>query len=227
MRSSTVSAKYPRSFHLPWSPGGTRDDKRMNSTEAFCGVPIVITEKLDGSNMAMTRTAIFARSHSGPPTHPSFAWAKALHARVSSQIDENITLFGEYCYAVHSIPYAALPGYFFLFGVRDDATGEWWDWDAVEMQAAILEVPTVPVLFRGVIRSIADLEKFTQSLAVQPSSFGGDREGMVVRVASKFADEEFGNLLGKYVRAGHVQTDEHWMFQEIRVQRGPALLQKS
>jgi len=217
-----VSAKYPRSFHLPWSPGGTRDDKRMTSTEALCGVPIVITEKLDGSNMAMTRTAIFARSHSGPPTHPSFAWAKALHARVSSEIDEGLTLFGEYCYAVHSIAYAALPGYFFLFGVRDDRANEWWEWDAVETQAAILDVPTVPVIFRGIVNNVPELEKLTHTLAAETSIFGGDREGMVTRVVRRFADEDFGSLLGKYVRAGHVQTDEHWMFQEIRVQRGPA-----
>jgi hypothetical protein len=219
MRLSTVSAKYPRSFHLPWSPGGTRDDKRMASTETLYGVPIVITEKLDGSNMAMTRSAIYARSHSGPPTHPSFAWAKALHARVCGQIDVGLTLFGEYCYAVHSIVYEKLPGYFFLFGVRDDATGEWWDWDAVETQAEILGLPVVPVLFRG---AVPELEPLTRRLAAEPSLFGGEREGMVVRVERKFADDEFGRVLGKYVRAGHVQTDEHWMFQEIRVQRGPA-----
>ena len=217
-----MSAKYPRSFHLPWSPGGTRDDKRMASTEALCGVPIVITEKLDGSNMAMTRSAIYARSHSGPPTHPSFAWAKALHARVCGQIDDGLTIFGEYCYAVHSIAYDALPSYFFLFGVRDDAAGQWWDWDGVETQAAILSLPVTPVLFRGVV---AELERLTRRLAAEPSIYGGEREGMVVRVERKFADEEFGRVLGKYVRAGHVQTDEHWMFQEIRVQRGPAPVQ--
>jgi hypothetical protein len=191
----------------------------MASTEALCGVAIVITEKLDGSNMAMTRSAIYARSHSGPPTHPSFAWAKALHARVWGQIDEGLTLFGEYCYAVHSIAYDVLPGYFFLFGVRDDATNEWWDWDSVETQAAVLGIPVAPVLFRGIV---TELEPLTRRLAAEPSKYGGAREGMVVRVERKFADEEFGRVLGKYVRAGHVQTDEHWMFQEIRVQQGPA-----
>ena len=64
-----------------------------------------------------------------------------------------------------------------------------------------------------------ELERLTQRLAGEGSVYGGEREGMVVRVERGFRGEEFGGCLGKYVRAGHVQTDEHWMFQEIRVQK--------
>lgn len=214
-----MSAKYPRSFHLPWSPGGTRDDKRMKSVAGLCGVPIVVTEKLDGSNLALTREAVFARSHSGPPAHPSFAWAKALQARIGGLIEPGVTLFGEYCYAVHSIVYDSLPSYFFLFGVRDDTTDSWWPWEMVAMQAEVLHVPTVPVLFRG---TVAELEPLTARLAAEVSAYGGEREGLVARVERGFAGLEFPSVVGKYVRAGHVQTDEHWMFKEIRPQRGPA-----
>lgn len=216
-----MSAKYPRSFHLPWSPGGTRDDKRMASVAGLIGTEIVVTEKLDGSNMALTREAVFARSHSGPPSHPSFAWAKALQARIGGQIESGVTLFGEYCYAVHSIVYAELPGYFFLFGVRDDDSGAWWEWDLVTAQAGLLELPTVPELFRGVVESEGALEKLVRGIGGGASVFGGEREGVVARVARGFDDREFATVLGKYVRADHVQTDEHWMFQELRVQRGP------
>lgn len=216
-----MSAKYPRSFHLPWSPGGTRDDKRMGSVAGLIGTEIVVTEKLDGSNMAVTREAVFARSHSGPPSHPSFAWAKALQARIGGQIEPGVTLFGEYCYAVHSIVYEELPGYFFLFGVRDDDSGAWWDWDLVTAQAGLLELPTVPELFRGVVESEGALEKLVRGIGGGASVFGGEREGVVARVTRGFDDVEFAGVLGKYVRADHVQTDEHWMFQELRVQRGP------
>ena len=214
-----MSAKYPRSFHLPWSPGGTRDDKRMLSVGGLCGVPIVITEKLDGSNMAMTREAVYARSHSGPPSHASFAWAKALQARLGGQIEKGVTLFGEYCFAVHSIAYGELPSFYFLFGVRDDETDVWWEWEMVAAQAEALGVPAVPVLYRGVVERVVDLERLTGELAREASVYGGEREGMVVRVERGFAGEEFGACLGKYVRADHVQTEEHWMFQEIRVQK--------
>ncbi len=216
-----MSAKYPRSFHLPWSPGGTRDDKRMASVAGLIGTEIVVTEKLDGSNMALTREAVFARSNSGPPSHPSFAWAKALQARIGGQIEPGVTLFGEYCYAVHSIIYEELPGYFFLFGVRDDASGAWWEWDLVTAQAGLLELPTVPELFRGVVESEGALERLVRGVGGGVSVFGGEREGVVARVTRGFGDAEFAGVLGKYVRADHVQTDEHWMFQELRVQRGP------
>jgi hypothetical protein len=213
-----VSAKYPRSFHLPWSPGGTRDDKRMETIAGLIDVEIVVTEKLDGSNLAMTRESVFARSHSGPPGHPSFAWAKALHAQVRGQIDSGITLFGEYCFAVHSIEYQNLPGYFFLFGVREDETGFWWDWDMVEEHARALGVKTPPLLFRGLVRTEIELRQLTERLARGPSEYGPDREGIVVRVAAAFTSSEFAEKLGKHVRADHITTSEHWMFQEIRVQ---------
>ena len=103
--------------------------------------------------------------------------------------------------------------------MRDDATGEWLDWADVERRAKVLQLSTAPVLFRGVAATSAELEKVTQKLAAEPSAFGGERERLVVRVARGFAGYEFADVSGKYVRAGHVQTDEHWMFQEVRVQR--------
>jgi len=118
-----VSAKYPRSFHLPWSPGGTNDDKRLADVSPLVGVEIVVTEKCDGSNLTYTRKNVFSRSHSGPPSHPSFDLAKATHARIGHLLSEGLSLFCEFCYAIHSIEYAALPDYSLVFGARDDWGG--------------------------------------------------------------------------------------------------------
>src|SRR5262249_2163135 len=175
-------------------------------------------EKCDGSNLTYTRHSVFSRSHSGPPSHPSFNLAKATHARIAHQIDEGLSIFCEYCYAVHSIAYGALPDYSLVFGVRDDNSGRWWDWDMVAVQAADLGLPTVPVLFRGALASEAELISLTERLAAEPSAFGGQREGVVVRRAGEFADADFARSLGKWVRKGHVQTDEHWLHQAIRPQ---------
>jgi hypothetical protein len=214
-----VSAKYPRSFHLPWSPGGTSDDKRLSDVSALIGAPIVITEKCDGSNLTYTRKSVFSRSHSGPPSHPSFDLAKATHATISHLISQGLSIFCEYCYAVHSIAYMALPSYSLVFGVRDDASGVWWDWDMVSAQASDLGLPTVPLIFRGEVQSEAELKSLTDHLAREPSVLGGAREGVVVRVAGPFKDAEFSRSLGKWVRKGHVQTDEHWMHQAIVAQK--------
>jgi RNA ligase len=214
-----MSAKYPRSLHLPWSPGGTNDDKRMADVTPLLDVPLVITEKCDGSNLTYTRLAVFSRSHSGPPGHPSFNLAKATHARIADQLSLGLSLFCEYCYAVHSIEYDALPDYSLVFGARDDREGRWWEWDMVVAQAADLGLPTVPELYRGSVSSARELEALTLSLAAQPSAFGGPREGVVVRRAGEFGDADFQRSLAKWVRRDHVTTDEHWMHQSIRPQR--------
>lgn len=43
--------KYGRTYHLPWSPGATSDDKMHAEVESlFGGQEIVVTEKLDGES---------------------------------------------------------------------------------------------------------------------------------------------------------------------------------
>jgi|SRR5580700_9760883 hypothetical protein len=214
-----MSAKYPRSFHLPWSPGGTSDDKRMADVSALLGAPIVVTEKCDGSNLTYTSKSVFSRSHAGPPSHASFDLAKATHGRIRHLISDGISVFCEFCYAVHSIEYATLPEFSLVFGVRDDVRSVWWDWEMVAAQAADLGLPTVPVLHRGLVSSERELEELTTALAAGPSTFGGEREGVVVRLAGEFPDAAFSRSLAKWVRKGHVQTDEHWLHQAIRPQR--------
>ncbi|MET3986910.1 hypothetical protein ABIC27_004807 [Streptomyces sp. PvR034] len=44
---------YPRTPHLPWSPGATPDDVRAGDLSGLPGLrgrEVVVTEKLDGSN---------------------------------------------------------------------------------------------------------------------------------------------------------------------------------
>lgn len=209
------SPKYNRTFHFPWSPGATNDDKIAATTESLIRTPIVITEKMDGSNTSLEADGCFARTHSGPPTHASFDLLKALHASVKYQISNNIQLFGEWCYAKHSIEYSELPGYFLLFNVRDLEYSIWDSWEYVEHWANEIGVPTVPVLYKGIIDSESQLKELVDSLMIQPSACGGIREGVVVRVACSFNDDDFSSCVMKCVRANHVQTSDHWKDQEI------------
>lgn len=209
------SPKYNRTMHLPWSPGGTNDDKRAPSVESLLNVPLVITEKMDGSNTSLENIGCFARTHSGPPTHASFDGLKALHASVKYNIPVGIQLFGEWCFALHSIPYDSLPGYFLMFNVRDELADIWFPWDTVEVLASTIGVPTVPVLFQGTVSSEKELKNLTESLVYQPSTYGPTREGVVVRIASGFKNENFPQSVMKWVRKDHVQTDEHWKDQII------------
>jgi hypothetical protein len=212
------SPKYNRTFHFPFSPGATNDDKIASSMDRLIGVPIVITEKLDGSNTSLEYDGCYARTHAGPPTHASFDRLKALHASVKHLILEHTQLFGEWCYAKHSIEYSELPGYFLLFNVRylnDDDPPNWGAWWEVETWAEEIGVPTVPVLFKGTVSSEKELKDLVESFMNQPSACGGIREGVVARVAEGFADVDFSTCVMKCVRANHVQTSEHWKDQEI------------
>lgn len=211
-----TSPKYNRTYHLPWSAGATNDDKIAKELGGLLNAPIVITEKIDGSNTSLEKEGCFSRSHAGMPTHSSFDMLKVLHASVSYKIAPDVQLFGEWCYAKHSIEYNELPGYFLLFGVRYLGDINSWDsWDGVKLWSQEITVPTVPVLFEGTIESEKQFRELTQSFMNQPSMCGGIREGIVVRRADGFIDDDFSHSVMKCVRANHVQTTEHWKNQEI------------
>lgn len=213
-----MSEKYPRTPHLPWSPGGTRDDRRCADVGSLVGVELVVTEKLDGSNVCLTSSAVYARSHGGAPSHPSFDALKALHAALRWSIPEGCSVFAEWCYAVHSIVYPDLPSgaELAVFGVRDDQSGHWLPWDDVERMAQTLGVRTAPVLWEGSVSTPKELEELVDRLAAGESRYGPEIEGVVVRSAAGFGSDEFTARVAKWVRADHVQTDEHWSQQEIR-----------
>lgn len=37
--------KYPRTFHVPFSPGATNDDKVLKHLDAFAGKQVIVTGK--------------------------------------------------------------------------------------------------------------------------------------------------------------------------------------
>ncbi len=209
------SPKYNRTPHFPWSPGWKKKDRRLQSARHFVGEEGVFTEKADGSNVCVEREACFARSHSGKASHPSFDAFKAFHATIRYQIEPGVQVFGEWCFAKHSIYYKGLPGYFLLFGVRDLQTMIWADWDEVTLWAEELSVPTVPVLWRGKIESEEHIKTLTESFATNEGSLGGEREGSVLRLARAYHNQDFPVSIAKWVRKDHVQTDDHWKHLEI------------
>lgn len=208
-----MSQKYPRTFHLKYSKGATNDDKIAKDSSNLMGVEIVITEKLDGSNSCMSLEGVFARSHGQAPTHKSFDLLKKRFYALQHLLKAEEQVFLENCYAVHSITYEQLSDFCFVLGIRQN--DQWLSFDEVVKRSSELNLTTVPVLFRGIVKSEKELEKIVTDLASQPSIFGGPREGVVVRVASSFADDQFSKNLAKWVRQNHVQTSEHWINQPI------------
>ena len=196
--------KYPRTPHLPWSPGATSDDVRIVDTSGFEGRQVVVNEKLDGENTSLYRDGTHARSIDSRH-HPSRDWVKSLQARIGYEIPEGWRLCGENMYARHSVAYDDLESYFYLFSVwTSDNTC--LSWEETATWAELLELPTPPVLFQGLWSTEA-----IRSLAVDTETC----EGYVVRLAESFIYEDFARSVAKWVRPAHVQTDEHWMHKSV------------
>lgn len=200
--------KYPRTPHLPWSPGASKDDVYLlDPGPVFAGKEVVATEKMDGENTSMYRDHIHARSLDSLH-HPSRTWVKSIHGTIAQNIPEGWRVCGENMYAQHSIKYDSLKSYFLVFSVWDD-TNTCLSWQDTEEWADLLGLLTVPVLYRGPWDEQAIRNLYN------PSTDVGTKEGYVVRVASSFDYSDFGKSVAKYVRRGHVQTDEHWMLKEV------------
>ncbi|MFD9339108.1 RNA ligase family protein [Streptomyces sp. NPDC060028] len=194
---------YPRTPHLPWSPGATADDVRTSGLAGLAGREVVVTEKLDGENTTLYADGLHARSlDSGH--HPSRAWVKGLQGRIGAGIPAGWRVCGENLYARHSLAYEELDGWFYGFSVWD---GEHClDWDRTVRFLRGLGVPSPRVLWRGTFD-----ERALRRLRLDTTR----QEGYVVRTVDGFPRADFGRCLAKWVRGGHVQTDTHWMYAPV------------
>lgn len=197
---------YPRTPHLPWSPGATSDDVRTTGPgmlAGFAGREVVVTEKLDGENTTLYTDGLHARSlDSGH--HPSRAWVKGLQSRIGPGIPAGWRVCGENVYARHSLAYEELDAWFYGFSVWDG--DHCLDWDRTALFLRGLGVPGPRVLWRGVFD-----ERALRRLRLDTTR----QEGYVVRTTAGFERADFGRHVAKWVRGGHVQTDTHWMYAQV------------
>ncbi|MGF1429098.1 RNA ligase family protein [Kitasatospora sp. LaBMicrA B282] len=195
---------YPRTPHLPWSPGASADDLRAGGLAGLVGREVVVTEKLDGENTTLYRDGLHARSLDSAH-HPSRAWVKGLQGRIGAALPPGWRICGENLYARHSLAYRELAGYFYGFSVWDDRN-TCLDWDRTVRLLHGLGVPVPRVRWRGTFDGRA-----LRALRVDPAL----EEGYVVRTVAGFPAAEFGARVAKWVRPGHVQTDTHWMHAAV------------
>ncbi|MGC0423275.1 RNA ligase family protein [Embleya sp. AB8] len=194
---------YPRTPHLPWSPGASPDDIRTANLTPLHGLEVVVTEKLDGENTTLYRDGLHARSLDSRH-HPSRTWVKGLQGRIAAQIPPNWRICGENMYARHSIAYPELASWFYAFSVWAD--DHCLPWDDTTRFLRRVGIPTPPVLWRGPFD-----ERALRTIRLDPAR----QEGFVVRSVDGFERAEFARRVAKWVRRGHVQTDTHWMHAAV------------
>jgi len=196
--------KYPRTKHLPWSPGVGPDDLVSADLAAIAGQAVVVTEKMDGENTSLYRDGVHARSLE-TAMHPSRAWVRALQGQIGQDVPRGWRICGENMYAQHSLRYENLASYFLVFSIWTDKN-ECLSWDDTKEWCALLGLATVPVLSSGPFDEAA-----LRALAVDTTR----SEGYVVRLARSFAFADFPRAVAKWVRDDHVQTDEHWLQKPV------------
>lgn len=199
----TDYVKYPRSYHLPWSEGKTKDDKTLKDCSQFEGKIVVVTEKMDGENTTIYKDYIHARSIDGR-NHWSRSRVKNLQGLIGHELGD-YRICGENLQAKHSIGYDNLSSYFYMFSIWD-SLNYCLSWKETQEWAEILNLTTVPVLYHGPWD-----ENLIKNLYTEDKR--DKMEGYVVRIEDGFHYLDFSKSLAKFVRANHVDaSNHHWMF---------------
>lgn|SRR5947209_466972 len=157
--------KYPRTPHLTGSklqPGD--EDLCIISFEHLRGQHLVVEEKLDGANSAISfghegQLLLQSRGHylDGGQRERHFglmkAWATRHKAALREVLGSRFVMYGEWLYAKHTIFYDQLPHYFFEFDLFDKERELFLPTEERRKLLQGLSVFSAPALFSGSIRS--------------------------------------------------------------------------
>ena len=208
--------KYPSTPHLA-APGHAdlRQDKLLTDRERneLLSHPLLIEEKVDGANLGISfdRNGVLRLQNRGSylcPTALTGQWKKLaiwIEPRCDVLFDvlgTDYILFGEWCYACHSVKYQFLPDWFLGFDIHVRKEGYFLDSQSRDALFKKMNIIPVPVVARGNF-SLEQLRELPaqSKLGTQPA------EGLYLRT------EEDGRLTGraKLVRSDFLQTDAgHW-----------------
>lgn len=216
--------KFPSTPHLTVLDGATvRDDKVLTPVERdrFLGHDLIVEEKIDGANLGISfdsTGAIRAQNRGSFLNEPMTGQWKTLPAWLAIHNDhlfdvltDRYILFGEWCYATHSIFYDQLPDWFVGFDVFDFQANRFVCRDVRDRLLESLQLHVVPSLASGRLT----LGEITASLG--QSHFGNaPAEGLYLR----YDDGDWLGRRAKLVRPGFIQAiTEHWSDRPLKVNR--------
>ena len=143
----------------------------MISTKLLAGRHLIVEEKLDGANSAISfsedgRLLLQSRGHflDGGPREKHFglmkAWAMSIQRALWERLRSRYVIYGEWMYAKHTMFYDQLPHYFFEFDVLDKEHGDFLSTAARQELLSGLPLISAPVLFSGSIKNARQLRSF-------------------------------------------------------------------
>ncbi|HHF3273470.1 TPA: RNA ligase family protein [Vibrio alginolyticus] len=181
--------------------------------ESFLSSELVIEEKIDGANVgfsidhhgdlrAQNRGAWIDKDVGGQFKH-LWKWIKQYEHQLKLALDKDLVLFGEWCYAEHSIGYEALPNWFIGFDLFSRSKGKFYSVDRRNEVLAAIDLPIITPLARRKVK-LNELK----AMLNKPSAYGANKiEGIYLRKDKG----EWLEKRAKLVRDDFTQTiDEHW-----------------
>jgi ATP-dependent RNA circularization protein (DNA/RNA ligase family) len=214
--------KFPRTPHLFVGSGlDIRDDKVLSDIERrdFLNNTIVVEEKIDGANIgiSLSETGELIIQNRGnyvlPGSHPQFNliwdWAYSRISLLSEHIGNDFIVFGEWCYAKHSIRYTLLPDWFIGFDIYNKKQDLFLSVDLRNQLLKKINIETVPIIGRGIYTK-CEIEKLLNS--VSSKFYFGPVEGIYLRL------EDSHKLIkrAKVVNKNFIQEiDIHWNKKEL------------
>lgn len=171
MNREDVIIKYPRTPHIQGSRLQAGDeDLRQRPFSDIDGKHIVLEEKIDGANSAISFTndgelRLQSRGHfltgGGREKHYDLLkqWGAVHKDRLWEVLGDRYIMYGEWMYAKHSIYYDLLPNYFMEFDILDRETDKFLD--TASRQALIRDLPvsSCQVLASGTFSRMEDILK--------------------------------------------------------------------
>ena len=221
IRGQRMFVKFPSTPYIEFENNmDIRTDKILSKEEVhiFLGNEIYVEEKIDGANLGISfndRGECLLQNRGDYLYFPLSGQWSALNKWLNineNTIFENITneyiLFGEWCYATHSIKYDALPDWFVAFDIFDKKENKFFSVQRRNEMIEKMGLYKVPMLGKGKY-SLDQLMEF-----IGDSQYGnGPSEGIYLR-----QDEgAYLKYRAKIVRKGFKQKiDQHWTKGKIQ-----------
>ena len=167
-----IIVKYPRTPHIQGSrlqPGD--EDLRQRPFSDIAGKYVVLEEKMDGANSAISFTEngelrLQSRGHflTGGYRERHYdlmkQWGAVQKDKLYEVLGHRYIMYGEWMYAKHSIYYDALPHYFMEFDVFDRESGKFLDTSSRHELLKELPISHVPVLASGIFSNMEEILKY-------------------------------------------------------------------
>ena len=216
--------KFPSTPHLALlGDVDIRGDKVMSEHErdAFLRYELVVEEKVDGANLGISFDSdgnIRAQNRGAYLPLPGLGQWKKLLEWLSPKEDmlfdhliDRYILFGEWCYAQHSVFYNRLPDWFLGFSIYDRHVGHFLSTDKRDAFFREMGISKVPFLAHGyfTFSSIEELLSFSKL---------GDElaEGLYLRLDQ----DNWLMQRAKLVRPDFIQSiGQHWSQSGIKKNR--------